>query len=396
MAWQNKGGGGPWGGGSGGSGGGGGGPWGGGPTGGGSNGGGSNGGGGRGGRNPQTPDFDALLAQFRSWFDKRSPQGRGNLPLVGLVGAGLIVAWLATGLYRVQPDEQGIVLTFGKWTNASAPAQPGLNWHWPAPFQTALTPSVTRDNRVEVGFRSIGENSAKVAPDQPEESLMLTGDQNIVAVHFNVFWHVKNAGDYLFGVRHPDGLVKVAAESAMREIIGRTPIQQALTDGRAKIEQDSEVLLQALLDKYGAGIEIRQIQLLAVDPPAPVVDAFNDVQRARLDRDRASNEAEAYSNDIIPRARGDAERLNQEAQAYAQEVINHSEGDAKRFLSVLDAYRANKDVTAERIYLDTMEEVLKNANKIVLDREGGAGSVLPYLPLPGLKPRPDKAPEKAQ
>jgi membrane protease subunit HflK len=259
-----------------------------------------------------------------------------------------------------------------------------------------LTPSVTRDNRVEVGFRSTGENTNKVAPDQPEESLMLTGDQNIVAVHFNVFWHIKNAGDYLFGVRHPDALVKVAAESAMREIIGRTPIQQALTDGRAKIEQDSQVLLQSLLDKYGAGIELRQIQLLAVDPPAPVVDAFNDVQRARLDRDRASNEAEAYSNDIIPRARGDAERLNQEAQAYAQEVINHSEGDAKRFLSVLEAYRANKDVTAERIYLDTMEEVLKNANKIVLDREGNASSVLPYLPLPALKSRPDKAPEKAQ
>jgi membrane protease subunit HflK len=189
-------------------------------------------------------------------------------------------------------------------------------------------------------------------------------------------------------VREPEVLVKVAAESAMREVVGRTPIQQALTEGRGKIEVDTQALLQKLLDSYGAGIEIRRVQLLAVDPPAQVVDAFNDVQRARADRERLRNEAEAYRNDVIPRARGDAERLIQEAQAYREEVLNRAQGDTKRFLSVYQAYQANKDVTTERMYLETMEQVLKNTSKVILDRGEGGQAVVPYLPLPELKPKP--------
>lgn len=225
---------------------------------------------------------------------------------------------------------------------------------------------------------------------------MLTGDENIVDIDFTVFWKIKDAEKYLFGVRDPEALVKVAAESAMREVVGKTPIQQAFAEGRDKISADTTALLQKLLDDYGAGIEVRPVQLLAVDPPAQVVDAFNEVQRARADRERLRNEAEAYRNDIIPRARGDAERLLQEAQAYREEVVNRAEGDTKRFLSVYQAYQANKDVTTERMYLETMEQVLRNTNKVILDRGQSGSGVVPYLPLPELRQKPPVAEVKPQ
>jgi membrane protease subunit HflK len=215
---------------------------------------------------------------------------------------------------------------------------------------------------------------------------MLTGDENIVNIEFTVFWRVKDVGQFLFQVRDPAGLVKIVAESAMREVVGKGPIQQAFTEGRGRIEQDTQTQMQNLLDSYGAGVEVRQVQLQSVDPPQPVVDAFNDVQRALADRERARNEAEAYSNDILPRARGDAQRLLQEAEAYKQELTNRAEGDAKRFLSVYQAYSAAKDVTAERLYLETMEQVLKNTRKVIMDKQTSGSGVVPYLPLPGLTP----------
>jgi membrane protease subunit HflK len=214
---------------------------------------------------------------------------------------------------------------------------------------------------------------------------MLTGDENIVDINFTVFWVIKDAKAYLFNIRAPDATVKSAAESAMREVIGETPIAQALAEKRGKIETDTHALLQGILNSYGAGIDVTQLQLLRVDPPAPVIDAFRDVQRALADRERLRNEAESYRNDIIPRARGDAVRIKQEAEAFRQEIVARAQGDADRFNSVFRAFKAAQDVTIERLYLETMEEVLKSSNKVIIDRsaEGGTG-VLPYLPLPAL------------
>ena len=380
MPWQNQGGGGggPWGGGGGGGpwgGGGGGGPWGGG-GGGGNQGGGGGWGGGRGpGGGPQAPNVEEAIRRLQDWLRRRMPGGaggRGGRIGILLVVVVLLAVWVLSGFYRVQTDEQGVVLRFGERVGTTTP---GLNYHLPYPIETVETPKVTRVNRVEVGFRSA------------EEALMLTGDENIVDINFVVFWIIKDAGDYLFNVREPERSVKAASESVMREIVGQTPIAAALAEGRGQIEDKVKAGVQGILDDYRTGIEITNVQLLKVDPPNQVVDAFRDVQRARADQERLRNEAEAYANDIIPRARGEAERLVQEAEAYKQEVVARSEGDAQRFTQVYTAFSAAKDVTTKRIYLETMEEILSNAEKYVIDQSGGASGVVPYLPLPEVQKR---------
>jgi membrane protease subunit HflK len=311
------------------------------------------------------------------------PGGFGSGRGVGLVIAGLAVIWLLTGLYRVQPDELGVVLRFGEYNRTT---QPGLNWHLPTPIESVLTPKVTRVNRVEVGFRA-GEGAARGGPRQvPEEALMLTGDENIVDINFTVFWVIKNAQNYLFNIRAPEATVKAASESAMREVIGRTPIALALAEGKAQVEAGARKLLQDVLDSYQAGIEVTQVQLQKVDPPTQVIDAYRDVQRARADQERERNQAEAYKNDILPRARGEAVRLEQEAEAYKQEIVARAQGDTARFLSVYEAYKAAPEVTERRLYLETMEEVLKSTQKVIIDRGAeGANGVVPYLPLPELR-----------
>ena len=376
MAWNAQGGGG---------GGGGGGPWG---------GGGGQGPWGRGGQQP--PDLEELLRKGQERFRRAMPGGVGNGFILGAVGALAVAIWLLSGFYIVQPDQQGIVLRFGKWVDST---ESGWHYHLPAPIESVLTPQVTRINRVELGFRSIGGSDARhqaQSRDVLEESLMLTGDQNIVDIDFSVFWQVKDAGAYLFNIRDPEGTVKVAAESAMREIIGQTQIQSALTEGRTQIEIKVRDHLQRLLDSYHAGIRVSQVQLLKSDPPAAVVDAFNDVQRAKADQERLRNEAEGYRNDIIPRARGEAQRLVQEAEAYKEQVTNLAEGDAKRFVSVYEAYKQAQDVTTRRMYLETMEEVLKNAHKVIIDPNAKGQGVVPYLPLPELKGRAEPAPGAAK
>jgi membrane protease subunit HflK len=374
MIWMSEGGGGPWGPGPRG-GGGGGGPW-------GSGRGGGNGSGpGPRGTGPRPPDFEEMLRRSQDRFRRLLPGGLGSGLGLGLAAAAIIVLWLASGFYRVLPDEVGVVLRFGAYNRTT---QPGLNYHLPRPIETALTPSVTRVNRTEIGYRS-GEISARGGGQVPEEALMLTGDENIVDINFSVFWVVKDAQNYLFNIRAPDVTVKSAAESAMREIVGETPIAQALAEGRGKIESETLRLLQSILDSYGSGIAITQVQLQKVDPPAPVIDAFRDVQRALADRERLRNEAEAYRNDILPRARGDAVKIRQEAEAFRAEIIARAQGDADRFIAVYNAYKASEDVTAQRLYLETMEELLKNSNKIIIDKPAeGQSGVLPYLPLPSL------------
>jgi len=372
MFWQSQGGG----------------PWGTGPRGGGPWGGGNRGnGGGPGprGRGPQPPDFEELLRRGQDRFRRVLPPGGFGNRRWFAIGAMVIVGgWVASGIYTVDPDQVGVVLRFGAYNRTT---EPGLNYHLPSPIEKALTPSVTRVNRTEIGYRGAESSGIRGAATRqvPEEALMLTGDENIVDINFTVFWVIKDAKAYLFNIRAPDATVKSAAESAMREVIGETPIAQALAEGRGKIETDTHSLLQGILNAYGAGIEVTQLQLLRVDPPGPVIDAFRDVQRALADRERLRNEAEAYRNDVVPRARGDASRIKQEAEAYRQEIIARAQGDADRFNSVFAAFKAAKDVTLERLYLETMEEVLKNSNKVIIDKstEGGSG-VLPYLPLPAL------------
>ena len=370
MFWQSQGGG----------------PWGNGPRGGGPWGGNRGGGGGPGprGRGPQPPDFEELLRRGQDRFRRLVPGGFGTGTGIAIVAIAILVIWLASGFYRVLPDEVGVVLRFGAYNRTT---QPGLNYHLPTPIEKALTPSVTRVNRTEIGYRSAEATSGRGSGSRqvPEEALMLTGDENIVDINFAVFWVIKNAQAYLFNIRDPDATVKSAAESAMREIVGETPIAQALSEGRGKIETDTQHLLQGILDAYGAGIELSNLQLLKVDPPAPVIDAFRDVQRALADRERLRNEAESYRNDIVPRARGDAVKIKQDAEAYRQEIIARSQGDADRFLAVYHAFKAAQDVTVQRLYLETMEEILKNSNKVIIDKSAqGGNGVLPYLPLPAL------------
>lgn len=371
MPWQNQGGGGgPWGGGGGG------GPWGGGPWG----GGGQRGPGGGGGGGQQ-PNLEEMLRRGQEKLRGMMPGGLGGAGIFILIALALVV-WVATGIYRVQSDEQGVVLRFGEWNRTTSP---GLHFAWPYPIETVDTPKVTRNNRVEVGFRAVGDNTvgrAEAGRQVPEEALMLTGDENIVDINFSVFWQIADAGKFLFNVRSPETTIKAVAESTMREIIGQTPIALALAEGRAKIQAAVQERMQKTLDDYGAGVNVKEVQLLKVDPPGEVIDAFRDVQRARADQERLRNEAEAYRNDIIPRARGDAERLTQEAEAYKQEVVARAQGDAERFDSVYAAYSSAKDVTRQRIYLETLEEVLRNASKVIIDKDASGGQgVVPYLPL---------------
>ena len=358
MPWNNDGGkdngGGPWGqgGGKGGS------PW------------------GQGGGQPPQ-DVDALLRQLSEAWRRMMPSGggggRGILLLIIIFG----VVWGLTGFYRVNPQQQGVVLRFGEWVRTTPP---GLHYHIPYPVESVLRPEVTSDNRIEIGFRDVSGNSSS-RRDISDESQMITGDENIVDIDFVVFWRIADAGEYLFNLAEPDETIKVTAEAVMREIIGRTPIKNVLTEGRQSIQVQARQQLQDLLSEYGVGVRVRDVQLLAVDPPADVIDAFNEVQRARQDRDRLKNEAEAFSNDIVPRARGEAAKLIAEAEAYEAEVVNRATGDASRFDQIYKAYLQDKDVTKERIYLETVEEIFSNVEKVIIDGNGGAGGVVPYLPL---------------
>ncbi len=319
--------------------------------------------------------------------------GRGRWVLVGV--AAIIVIWLASGFYRVEPDEQGVVLRFGALNRIT---EPGLNYHLPAPFESVLLPKVTRVNPIEIGYPPQQPERIRREhrrPEVPEESLMLTGDENIVDINFTVFWVIKDATKYLFNIRNPELVVKAAAESAMREVIGRTDIARAFAEGRGKIKLDTEKLTQQILDSYDSGIAITDLQLQKVDPPGQVIDAFRDVQSAKIDLNTLVNQAQAYRNDVVPRAHGDAARVVQEAEAYRRQVVLQAQGEASRFISVYKAFQAAKEVTTTRLYLETLQKVLKGANKVILDKSAGAASgVVPYLPLPALAAPPPAAAAK--
>ena len=379
MPWSNQSGGGGWKSGGGG-GGGGGGPWGQGPWGQGPSGGG------------QQPDLEELLKRSQDRLKQVMPGSGLPGPLLLLIAAP-IIAFLGFYLFtfRVNPDELGVVMRFGQFVRQEPP---GLHFRWPPPVEEVRLPKVTRQNIIEVGMRTAaGTARGYQAParDVPEESLMLTGDENIIDIDFVVFWRIKDAASYLFNIQNAESTVKEVSESAMREAVGQSQIAPLLTEARQKTEVDVQKLIQTTLDNYKSGIQIDQVQLQKVDPPSQVIDAFRDVQAARADRERLQNEAFAYANRIVPEARGDADRILQGAEGYKQQSVAEATGQAARFLKVYEEYKKAPDVTRQRLFLETMERVLGGTDKIILDNRGGQG-VVPFLPLDQLqKTRPAPA-----
>ena len=369
MPWNNQSGGGPWGSGSKG-------PWGSGPQ----------------SQGPRPPDLEDFLRRSQDKLRAVLPGNLGGrgLAIIALV---LVALWGFSGFFRVEPDELGVVLRFGQFTRE---VQPGLNYHLPYPIETALTPQALRVNKLNIGFRESDDlRRGTTQRDVPEESLMLTGDENIVDVDFSVLWRVNPSavGDYLFNIQNPEGTVKAVAESAMRQVVGHSNIGPILTGARQNIETAVQELMQKTLDDYGAGIMIQQVQLQKVDPPTQVIDAFRDVQAARSDLERAQNEAQTYANRVVPEARGRAAKIIQDAEAYKSQTVADANGQTSRFLQVYDQYKKAPDVTRERMYLETMERVLGSNDKTIIDTGGANGpGVVPYLPLPGLAP-PQASPQ---
>jgi membrane protease subunit HflK len=359
MPWTNQGGGGPWS--SGGKG-----PWGSGPQ--------SSG--------PTPPDLEEILRRGQDNLRRVLPGGNLGGRGFALLVLGVIALWGFSGFFRVEPDEVGVVLRFGK---AVREVQPGLNYHLPYPIETVLTPKALRVNKIDIGMRVVDDirRGGTTVRGVPEESLMLTGDENIVDVEFSILWKVKptGVGEFLFNIQNPEGTVKAVAESAMREVIGRSEIQPILTGARQTIETAVQDLMQKTLDHYDAGVIIQQVQLQKVDPPAQVIDAFRDVQAARADLERAVNEAQTYANRVVPEARGRVAQITQAAEAYKSQTVAEATGQTSRFLKIYEQYKKAPDVTRERMYLETMERVLGGTDKIILDSRAGGSGVVPYLPL---------------
>jgi membrane protease subunit HflK len=373
MPWSNQGGG-PWGSGGGSKG-----PWGSGPQ--------SSG--------PTPPDLEDLLRRSQDKLRSVLPGGNMGGRGFALIALGAIVLWGVSGFFRVEPDEVGVVLRFGKEVRE---VQPGLNYHLPYPIETTLTPKALQVRKIDVGMRIVDDlRRGTTVRDVPEESLMLTGDENIVDVDFSVLWRIKpnGVGEYLFNIQNPEGTVKAVAESAMREVIGRSDIQPILTGARQGIELGVQELMQKTLDSYGAGVLVQQVQLQKVDPPAQVIDSFRDVQAARADLERAQNEAQTYANRVVPEARGRAAQILQGADAYKSQTVAEAVGQTSRFGKIYEEYKKAPEVTRKRMYLETMERVMGGTDKIILDSGGqsGGSGVVPYLPLNELsRPRQQQAP----
>lgn len=282
--------------------------------------------------------------------------------------------WLVSGIYEVREGEEAIVMRFGKFTRKG---MPGLNYRIPSPIENVIIEKVNHSRRIEIGYRSsnsrYGNSSAR---DISAENTMLTGDENIVYLNADVMWHIKDLENYVFNVVNPEDSVKTAAESAIREEIGQIPISSILSSRKQEIADRIENLTQKILDQYKVGVQIDQVQLLKAEPPPAVIDAYRDVQTSKADKEREINQAQSYNNDILPKARGQAAKLLQEAEGYKREMIAKAEGDTKRFNAVLEQYKKAQQITKDRIYLETMLEVMQGANKVVTD-----SNVLPHMAI---------------
>ena len=315
--------------------------------------------------NPKVVDFSVL---------ERVKNDDGFDFKFGWIIAIIVALWLASGFYQIQPSDQGVVLRFGAYAYTT---DAGLHYHLPYPIEKVEKVNITRERSINIGEVETYRNDA----NSFTESHMLTGDENIVDINLTVVWKIKNAKDYLFNMRSPDVTVRVAAQSVLREIVGQSQMQPIITGDRGKVEDETKAELQKVLDEFGSGVEIVRVKLQKADPPKQVVDAFNEVQRAKADMERFKNEAEAYRNEILPKAQGEAAQRLQNAQAYKEAVVNKAKGEAERFISVYNAYKQGKDVTAKRLYLETMEEVLNKSNKVILDQSGKGNAILPLLPI---------------
>ena len=373
MPWSNQGGGGgPWqpknkG------------PWGGGPP---------NNSNNNGSSGPTPPNLEDMLRRSQEKLRRMIPGGGGGASGVGLKGAAVlgllgVVLWMVFGgFYQVQPNQVGLEMVFGKFTGVT---QPGLHYNWPAPLGRVYRP-VMNQNAVEIGFRARAAGSR----DVPEESLMLTGDENIVDVDVTVLWMIDRARpqDYQFNLKDPEGTVKAVAEAAMREIIGKRDIQPVLTSAREQIQFNVQELMQKVLNDYKAGITVDRVSLQKVDPPGQVIESFRDVQRARADQESAQNEAQTYANKVVPEARGEASKIVQRAEGERERLIAEARGQSVQFTKLHDEYKRAPEVTRQRLFLETIERVYGGMDKIIIDQKSSGGQgVVPYLPLNELNAR---------
>jgi membrane protease subunit HflK len=298
----------------------------------------------------------------------------GILPIFGIV----LIFWLFTGVYTVGPDEVGVVQRFGKYDRT---VHSGLNYHMPFPIETVKTPKVTEVKRIEVGFRTVGKNQYRTVE---RESLMLTGDENIVDAELIVQYKIKDPLNYLFNFIGPELTMREASEASLRTVVGRHNIDEALTSGKLMIQEETKELLQSILDKYETGVQVVAVQLQDVSPPKQVIDSFKDVASAKEDKNRMINEAEGYRNDVIPKARGEAQAMIREAEGFREARISRAEGDVAKFKAILKEYSKAKDVTRERLYLEAMEEILPGLEKYIVP-SGEDGNLLNLLNLGGTK-----------
>ncbi len=320
-------------------------------------------------------DIDETIDQIRKKFKDSLGNGGGDqndgVPhkFLGLLGIVVVGFWLSTGLYFVQEGDEAVVLRFGQMVRMG---QPGLNFHFPTPIEQHIVKSVSAQNTIDGSINSKASND--------DESLILTGDENVVHTNFTVFWNIKDLPDYLFTARDPDTTIRIATESVLREIIGQMNARDALTKKREEIGAQTRESVQRLMDQYRIGVNVINVQLQRVAPPSEVVASFSDLQASLTDAERAQAEAQGYRNDILPRARGQAVQIRQDAEAYRNAKIAESEGEASRFKQVLTSYDKNKPLAIKRMYLDTMQRTLRKANVMVFDGKA-AQSVLPYLPV---------------
>lgn len=330
-------------------------------------------------RGPQRetpPDLEEMMRRFRErfgGFGGRNGGGgggrflRGPIPLPAVIGV-LVAGWLLTGVYFVDEGEQAVITRLGDYNRTTGP---GANWHLPAPFEAVRVVNVTEQRTAEIGF--VSRNQGAALADNPDESLMITGDRNIVEIHFRIYYNIKGVSDFVFNVRDPDNAVRNVAESAMREVIGRRQLEPIITTERGAVEQDVETLMQQVLDEYQSGVQVLQVELLRAAAPSAVIEAFNDVVNAGQDAETLVNNAQR-----------DQARIVAEAQGYRERVVREATGEAERFVAVYSEYRQAPQVTRDRIYMETMERVYQRGNLIILDQRGGA---VPYLPLDGLMRR---------
>lgn len=298
-----------------------------------------------------------------------------NLKTLWVVLAVIFAIWLSSGIYEIREGQRAVVMRLGEYNRT---AMPGLNYHLPAPFEKIEIEDVEKSRRIEIGYMSTGKSKKGGSVsyrDIKSESIMLTGDENIIELNADVMWHINNLSDYVFNVVNQEATVKAVAESAIREVIGNTPISAVLSNQKQAIADRIEKLMQQILDQYGEGVTIEQVKLLRAEPPQEVIAAYRDVQTAKADKEKVINEAEAYKNDLLPRARGQAAKLVQEAEGYKAEVISQASGNAARFNLLYKQYAAGKDVTRSRLYLEAMESILQDSDKVIM---GGSG-MLPHM-----------------